>query len=273
MDCAMITHQEFAERYLLGKLTPEQRDAYERHYFECERCFQELQQLLAIREELEARPLQAPTPQRDRMTPGAWWRWPALAAVAATLVTIMILGPGYEAVAPAPSAERAVSADPGTARVQVLTALAQVDPPPYEAPVLRGMHDAASTAFREGMKAYVTGDYVAAAAQLREAATADPSRPDIAFFLGASELLAARPDAAQAELERLIAMGETAFTEEAYFYLGKALLRQDRLTDARQEFQRVADTPGVLQAKAKTVLEALARLEPTPTDSALRRNR
>lgn len=248
MDCTLIAKQEFAERYALGKLTPGQCELYERHYFECERCYNELQQLLAIRRELEAQPLSAPAPKQDRRRMSAWW-WPALAAAAA-LVVVVILGPLYDTHAP--------THPTGAERAAAIAELARMEPPPYEALVLRGMHDAASTAFREGMKAYLAGDYGAAAAKLREAAAADPARPDVAFYLGASELLSDRPDAAQAVLERLVAMGETPFSEEAHFYLGKALLRRDQLMEAALEFQLVAGMDGPLQAEAKSVLQGLA---------------
>ena len=36
----------------MGRLSEEDRDAFEEHYFECARCFDELQTLQAIREEL-----------------------------------------------------------------------------------------------------------------------------------------------------------------------------------------------------------------------------
>jgi len=254
MDCALITRQNFAERYLLEKLSPEQRDAYESHYFECDSCFQELQQLLAIREQLDAQPARAPAARPERRAFGAWWRWPALAVAAAALAAIVILVPRYESVAPAPPAVSGTT--------QALAALAQVEPPLYEAQVLRGMDDAASVAFHEGMKDYGAGNYLSAETHLRKGAAADPSRPDIAFYLGATELLAGHPDTGQAELERLIGMGETAFAEEAHFYLGKALLQQNQVSEARQEFQRAAVMGGPLQAEAKAVLEALEKIEP-----------
>lgn len=254
MDCTLVEKQEFAERYALGKLTPEQCELYERHYFECEHCFNELQQLLAIRRELESQPLNPPAPEQGRGWRSTWW-WPALAAAAAVVV-VVLLGPWYQTEAPTPPAGHAAD------RSVMLAALARVEPPPYEAPVLRGMHDAASMAFREGMKAYLVGDFSAAAVRLREAASADPSRPDIAFYLGASELLANRPDAAETIFERLLAMGETPFSEETHFYLGKALLMQDRLADAEREFQLVAAMRGMLLDEAQSLLEALSGLEP-----------
>jgi len=264
MECTQITHLEFAERCLLGKLTPDERDAYERHYFECPNCFQELQHLLVIQEELKAHPLKATLSQKPGRIFGSWWAWPAFAGVAAALLAGVILFPSFEDIGPAPPSGQAEWGGSDSARTGILAALARVDPPAYEAPVLRGMYDTASVAFQEGMKDYLAGNYASAADQLHEAAAADPSRPDISFYLGATELLSGRPDVALAEFERVIAMDGNAFTEEAHFYLGKALLRQDRLDDAKNQFAFVVSIGGPLQNEAKAVLEALAELGSKP---------
>jgi anti-sigma factor RsiW len=53
MDCARVAREDVFEGYLQGKLSEEDRDAFEEHYFACARCFDELQTLQAAREELE----------------------------------------------------------------------------------------------------------------------------------------------------------------------------------------------------------------------------
>ena len=52
MDCGRVAREEILEGYLGGRLTEEDREAFEEHYFECARCFDELRTLQAIREEL-----------------------------------------------------------------------------------------------------------------------------------------------------------------------------------------------------------------------------
>ena len=47
-----MARDEILESYLLRRLIEEDRDAFEQHYFECARCFDELQTLQAIRDEL-----------------------------------------------------------------------------------------------------------------------------------------------------------------------------------------------------------------------------
>ena len=49
LSCDQIAAHAFAERYLLGELSEPERDAYERHYFDCERCFHELTTVGAVR--------------------------------------------------------------------------------------------------------------------------------------------------------------------------------------------------------------------------------
>lgn len=302
MDCHLIAHENIAERYLLGNLSPEQQLLCEQHFFECDGCFSELQRLRAIREALQSAPAEAPERRRGFGYFGEWWHWPAIAAVAASAIGVALLLRQHDTAMPPPAPDAAplvaeedaapsaapgpdapqgdltggatspareaaaerVEAPPAEERATTIARLAAVQPPRYDPPVLRGMHDTASTAFREAMKAYVAGDYGAAVAGLQRAAAVDPSRPDIAFYLGAAELLADRPDNARAEFERLLNMGETAFTEEACFYLGKSLLRLGRLTEAQQAFLRVVETDESLQAEARTVLEGLARLESAP---------
>ena len=52
MDCARVAREEIAERYVVGGLSDEDRNAFEEHYFECARCFEELEALQAIQAEL-----------------------------------------------------------------------------------------------------------------------------------------------------------------------------------------------------------------------------
>jgi hypothetical protein len=45
MDCTRVAREEIAERYLVGDLSDGDRNAFEEHYFECARCFEELDAL------------------------------------------------------------------------------------------------------------------------------------------------------------------------------------------------------------------------------------
>jgi hypothetical protein len=56
MDCTRVAREEIAERYLVGDLSDGDRNAFEEHYFECARCFEELDALQAIQAVLKTSP-------------------------------------------------------------------------------------------------------------------------------------------------------------------------------------------------------------------------
>ena len=43
IDCDMVQRDDMIDRYILHQLSPEEEDAFEEHYFACDRCFQEFQ--------------------------------------------------------------------------------------------------------------------------------------------------------------------------------------------------------------------------------------
>lgn len=297
MDCSLIVRDELAERYLLGELSPAEQDAYETHYFECARCFGELRRLRAIRDVLRTDPPLSPLPTKERArTP--WWGWAVGGALAASLVVVTllrqagapepiastpraavpadpILSPGadtagvpviLETVEPTTTAAPPAPAAPSASaprRTDILARLARVDPPRYSPSVLRGATDEAAVSFQAGMKAYAAGDHGAAIPSLRQAARLDPQRPDIAFFLAASELLAGNAADAIGEFERTIAMGDTPFLEEGHFYLAKAYLAQGAVDRARAELTTVQSLQGERVSEAN---ELLAQLESAGSD-------
>ena len=52
MDCDRAAREEVFESYLAGRLSEEDRAAFEEHYLGCARCFDELQTLQGIRDVL-----------------------------------------------------------------------------------------------------------------------------------------------------------------------------------------------------------------------------
>jgi anti-sigma factor RsiW len=52
MKCDRVSGDGFAEKYLLDQLSETDQEAYEQHFFECARCFQELETCRTLRAEL-----------------------------------------------------------------------------------------------------------------------------------------------------------------------------------------------------------------------------
>src|SRR5271167_2881123 len=87
-----------AEKYVLGELAPEQRDAYEEHYFDCLECAEDVKAaaifVSASREVLREESLAVPAPVRGKVPAHSRWSaWlrpliavPALAILILTIV-------------------------------------------------------------------------------------------------------------------------------------------------------------------------------------------
>jgi len=304
--CAWIERDEIFEDYVRHALGPQDREAFEAHYFECPACADRLQTFQALRAELAAMPAEAPA---SHPAPGRRWWWWALAPVAATCVLAVAVflwfrtparpaSPAVVAVAPpatapnaaplmppstgsaAPSSAAASSAVPvaattaeapqGLASAIVdVSALVHVDPPLYVPVALRGPRDEAAEQFEAAMRLYRAGDYAGALEGLRAAEAMNPDRPRTRFFLGVSQLLLGQNTDAAASFERTIALGESPYLEEAHFYLAKAWLRQGRLPAARRELQRTIARHGGLEQDARQLigqLDVLAAGKDRPPD-------
>jgi len=226
MDCALVENENLGERYLLGELSGEGRVAFEEHFFECEKCFEEFENLRAIQAELarSAEVIHAEIPQSNprRM-------WFLAVGVAAALIAV---GVGLQLLTPP------------TELPPELVELARFEPPSYEPVRLRGAATEAQQRFRTAMEFYSTGDYVFAIPGLEEAANLDPKSPNISFFLGACYLLADRTSEGIEILQNNLALGDTVFLEEARRLLAKAHLRRGEFDAARSELEAVIDLGG-----------------------------
>ena len=258
MNCSTVARDEILEGYLLGRLSEEDREAFEEHYFECARCFDDLQSLEAIRAELRPAAAASEPSTRGRMT----WLVPAV-GVAAVLVlaSAVVLWRGPEApVAPPeagtnrsagiPAPETPPAPQPPTTPRPSLEQLARVEPAPYEPLTFRSVSaDAAS--FRRGMERYRAADYRGALVDLRAAQELDPDAPHVHFFLGVSHLLLGEDPAAIDQLRRTIALGDSPYLEEAHLYLAKAFLRQKDLDAAEQQLRELIALggPGIEEAR------------------------
>jgi len=121
MDHSEAVELMATERYLLGELTPEQREAFEAHFFECFECALDVRAEAAFLKEAKAQLPQmtrsAPEPVAERLTPAKtetkrrdWLGWMRPAwAVPAFAALLMVVGyqnlatiPGLRSAAEAP---------------------------------------------------------------------------------------------------------------------------------------------------------------------------
>jgi tetratricopeptide (TPR) repeat protein len=270
MTCDEVVNEEIVEKYLLDELREETRDAFEQHYFECNRCFELLQTYRAMQAELdrtrEAAVIEIP---RRRWT----WMWTWAPAMAVLLVAVSVglwLRPMSDV--PLPPAPQPSPAEPTRPPDQPVTPppavpppaptlaeLARVDPPVYRASRLRGA-DEATARFEEAMAQYQKRNWAAAIPGLQAASKSDPEAAHALFFLGVSHLLTGQPRLAIAELGRTIALGESPYLEEAHFYLAKAFLQTGDIAGATKELEQTIALRGEREAEARRLMDSLARV-------------
>jgi hypothetical protein len=285
MNCHQVREGQIAERYLLGDLTGAEREAYERHFLACENCFEEVRTLRAVRSEL-ARRSAAPATGTGGGSRRWTWLLAAAAVVAAAAALVLLRRPA----APPPGAEPPASAGPaspgeppaaGSLAVTppaagapalappprpTVESLSTVEPPAFTPPRLRGAIDEARRAFREAMKPYQRGDFAVALPGLARAHGIDPEALDIAFYLGATQLLTDRPGEATDTLGDVIAAGDTVFLEEALWLRAKAFLRLGQAAPARNDLTELRDLGGDRSQDASDLiarLDAIAPIEGT----------
>lgn len=98
MDHEVAVKSQACEKYLLGELSPELRDAFEEHYFSCVECATQLRMtaelVSASREILATAPIAEPKADYVRV-PRGWFPWlqPIFAIPAFALLLILI---GYQ---------------------------------------------------------------------------------------------------------------------------------------------------------------------------------
>jgi tetratricopeptide (TPR) repeat protein len=111
------------------------------------------------------------------------------------------------------------------------------------------------------MKLYRKKDYVTALPALEAAATLDSRAAGAPFFAGICQLLQNLPDAAIANFERVISLGESPYLEMAHFYRAKALLRKADVAGAARALDTVVGLKGDLEDEARRLDEQVRELQ------------
>jgi TolA-binding protein len=265
MNCQEVEEREIAELYLLDRLTEPERDEFEKHYFECESCFSQLQTGLMVQAELQREPRarsQSAGASLRRM-----WAWtPAVV----TAVLLLAVGtwwysaqrrPARQAHSlPTPANPVAPAQSPPPApAAPSLEELASVEPPPYSDVVLRGAQDEAQETFHKAMQYYVKLDYAGAIPGLQAAVKASPGTARFNFYLGACYLHSEQTDSAIASFRRTVSLADPSYTEPAHFYLAKAYLRKKEIPAAEDELQKTVKLHGDKEAAAGEILHHLRK--------------
>jgi hypothetical protein len=104
MDHCEAVQKMAAERYLLNEMTPDEREAFEDHLFECPECALDLRSGAAFVEEAKAQlpeltsalPAPAPSRSRESRTKRKWWQAWLQPAFAAPVFATLLLVIGYQ---------------------------------------------------------------------------------------------------------------------------------------------------------------------------------
>lgn len=87
ITCALVDDEDLDQRYLAGTLPPDEAEAFEAHYFGCERCWELVQHGLAVRA-ANAAPAAADVVVAVRRGGRRWWGLAAAAAVVLAAVGV-----------------------------------------------------------------------------------------------------------------------------------------------------------------------------------------
>jgi hypothetical protein len=110
MDHSEALRLQAAEKYILGELSPELREQYEEHYFECEECASDLKAAAAFTD--NARELfrkERSQGQKVQVAVGSWFGW-LRPAIAAPMLAALLLIVCYESFVTIPKLQRGTAA-------------------------------------------------------------------------------------------------------------------------------------------------------------------
>jgi hypothetical protein len=110
MDHSEALRLEAAEKYILGELSPELREQYEEHYFDCEECANDLKAAAAFsdgaREMFRKERSQG---QKAQVAVGSWFGW-LRPAIAAPMLAALLLILCYQSFVTIPKLQRSTAA-------------------------------------------------------------------------------------------------------------------------------------------------------------------
>lgn len=218
---------------MAGSLVGPERDRFEDHLLACDVCQADIRAGAAIRAELAPDVAAVPRP-KSRL------RWLVPVGLAAAVVALVVFLPR------------------GDSRLIAFGRI--IEPPIYLGVELRGAPSPPDSLFAIAMAAYAAHDYPAAASGLERALAAGVDSAPALFFLGASQMVTDRLDAAAAAFRGVIALGDSPYLPEAHYYFAKVLLREGKADAALRELRAVPPANGPVAPAAAALADSITGL-------------
>jgi len=247
MNCDHVERRGLVQEYVAGRLSASRAIAFERHFFECDRCYESVRLATLARDGFAIE-----STGRRRAT----LRSPGLVLWTSAAIAVFIGASVWGGAL----LDRSRHPGPNVMGLGSLGGFGDVDGVPAYAGSRADAGapgDSATALFRKGMAAYEAGDFETAAAVLEASIALGSDSPTAVgevgaernFYLGVSELAAGDPAGAVAPLER--AGGNPQWHERAAYYLAKAHLRLGHRDDAVQILESIqnGDSPAADRAR------------------------
>lgn len=271
-NCNGAPAEQSALAYVEGSLPEAEAERFEEHFFECEVCLEYLQTIQATGSGLAKMPPAAVTlPPRQKVL--AWPRMTWAIGSAAAALLLIAFGYRYFASKPSESTSTASVTTPVQTPVQTATQaqtpapaaqpvrkpsepttrekpveLAELTLPVFVAPHLRG--DSEDEHFQTGMKAYASGDCVAAREALKQVAADSGDSRAAKFYSGVCAMKVGDLTDAAATLRAVADAGDSPQQESAYYYLAQVELANGDAAAAHRTLQLTIALKGDLERKA-----------------------
>lgn len=229
--CADFVESDVIQRYVAGRSSPAETEAFELHLVGCRECQDAVRLGAALRVELPRVAATTIAPKRPR------WALPVVGVAAAALL-LAFLGERLD---------RRPIRDLGG----VATA------PPYAGVAVRATVGREDSLFEAGMRLY-SGDRRAEALRaLADARAAGADSTPTSFFIGVLHLLGGQPRLALRDLNVVTRRAESPYTAEAHFYAGKAWLQLARADSALARLDVAGRSAMPIAAHARALADSV----------------
>lgn len=228
------------DSYFHGTLTEEMQEAFELHYFECDRCFTELK----IVERLHSKEVSivSPTPAKSRV-----WitQWKPVAVFGTILLAILA---SWFII------QQERRADMG--KYYELTAFSA---PTFVTKETRSLVTGSAERFAEAMDFYNKKDYARALERMAQIPDGSDN-PQVLFFKGICLLLTDHLNPALTAFDSIIQKMDPSYFDEAIYFKAVTLLRLNRKEDGVKELNRLTVMYSPYTSKAKDLLAKIENM-------------